>query len=159
MVRRAVLSLAFIAVACAASASASDYGTAPRAAPAGGLRLRVADRAPLCAPAERGCVETAIGDDVWPIANQDRIVVDWGSAEPIGPVVARTQHLYIAVEPVGDAATPARVTIDVVVAHDRVSLIVSQGGSRHTVSIERDTWVELPLADRTHPLYARLESG
>jgi hypothetical protein len=122
------------------------------------LALRITERPPLCDPPRVGCIETEIDGHIWPIADQDRIVIDWGGAD-IGPVIARTRHLYIPIDPTTVSTLPEPATIDVVASNDTVRLIVSQSGSRHTVPIALDTWVELPLSDHAHPLYVRLESG
>jgi len=146
-----------IALTTAVGVGAADYGTA-RTASSGGVVLRISDRLPLCAPNAVGCIETALGGDVWSVADRDRIVIDWGEAQAIGPVVARTRHLYIPIDPLVGAATPAPVTVDIVIVNDAVDLIVSQDGDRHRLRVEHDAWVELPLSDRTHRLYARLEA-
>ena len=149
-----MLALAAIAL----QAAAADYGNAPHVATIRGPALRLTDRPPLCAPAEAGCIETSLGGDVWPIADQDRIVVDWGYRVGVGPVVARTRHLYIPIEPAADESTPAPVTIDIDASGARLSLVVSQGGSRHRIEIDGGAWIELPLGDDSHRLFARLES-
>ena len=147
---------AFALVAIVSTASAADYGTAPRAKPTSHLALRIAQRPPLCGAGQAGCIETPLDSEVWPIADQDRIIVDWGRTD-VGGVIARTRHLYIPLESLANETTPAPATIDIVESNGAVSLIVSQGGSRHRLPIGK-TWIELPLSDRSHPLYAWLES-
>ena len=152
---RALICLCF----AAASAWGAHYGTTPITPATNGPTLRISDRAPLCPETSAQCIETNGATQTYPVADGDRITIDWTNQPQLLGGVIELGHLYLPLDSASAyASTPITLTVQIPAAHDRAQLIVEYGGTSHHVPLPTNAWQSIGVYNPTErTIYVRLD--
>lgn len=148
-----------ITLSIADLARAAHYGTQPALTPSTAPTLSITDHPPRCIDSNAMCRETSGMVRSFPVADGDRVTLDWTGNEQKLNGLIRLGHLYL---PLDAQAHPAdgSVTLEIALPVDHAipQLIVGYAGTRHHVPLQPGTWQTLSIYDPDERfLYVRFD--
>ena len=144
-----------------ASAWGAHYGTTPIVAETNVPTLRISNRGPLCPEDSAHCTETTGATRAYPVADGDRITIDWTSQPQLLGGVIELGHLYLPLDgTISYTATPITLTLQMPDDRARTQLIVEYGGTSHHVPLRTNVWQSITVYNpNERTIYVRLDAA
>jgi len=137
-----------ITLSCADHPLAAHYGTQPALTPPLAPTLSITDHPPRCVDSNTICRETSGTVRSFPVADGDRVTLDWTSDTQQLDGLIRLGHLYLPLE---DQTRPpdGGVTLEMVLSAGKAipQVIVGYAGTRHHVPLQPGAWQALSIYD------------
>lgn len=137
-----------ITLSFADRARAAHYGTQPASTPPLAATLSITDHPPRCVDSKSICRETSGTVRSFPVADGDRVTLDWTSDAQQLDGLIRLGHLYLPLE--GQTRPPdGGVRLEMVLSAGKAipQVIVDYAGTRHHVPLQPGAWQALPIYD------------
>jgi hypothetical protein len=148
-----------VAFLCAAAVHAAHYGTLPVAPASTSATLTISDHAPACTDPRANCIETSGAVRAYPVANGDRITLNWTNDTEIADGIIRFGNLYLPLSgATNGSATPVTVELELANSNPPVQVIVEYSGTRHHVPLTPGAWQRISIYNPNEQvLYLRFE--
>ena len=150
-----IVGAAFIACSLA---QAAHYGTLPAPNETSATpTLSISSNPPACADGGPNCIGTAPDAQAYPVADGDRITLQWTNDAAVTYGVIRLGRLYLPLsEATGVAITP--VTLQIELRKHAARVVVEYSGTSHHVPLTPDVWQPLHVYNPDERiLYVRLD--
>jgi hypothetical protein len=150
-----IVAAAFIACSLA---QAAHYGTLPAPSETSTTpSLSISSNLPACADGGPNCIGTAPDAQAYPVADGDRITLQWTNDAAVTYGVIRLGRLYLPLsEATGVAITP--VTLQIELGKHATQVLVEYSGTSHHVPLTPNVWQPLRIYNpEERILYVRLD--
>jgi len=115
----------------------------------------------LCPASSAHCAETTGAIRAYPVADGDRITIDWTNEQQLLGGVIELGHLYLPLDATNRyASTPITLTLQMPNERDRAQLIVEYGGTSHHLPLPLNEWQSITVYNPTErTIYVRLDAA
>jgi hypothetical protein len=147
------------ALLCAGAGHAAHYGTLPVEPAPTSAMFTISDHAPLCTNPDARCIETSGAERAYPVADGDRITLNWTNDAEIADGIIRFGNLYLPLNgATNGSATPVTMEIELAASNPPAQVIVEYGGTRHHVPLTPGAWQKVSVYNPNEQvLYLRFE--
>lgn len=138
---------------------AAHYGTSPAEPVPTSPTLTISDHITLCTNPTSQCTETTGAVRAYPVADGDRITLNWtNDAEAIDGII-RFGNLYLPLNTaIGGPATPVTMEVELPKSDRTAQVIVEYSGTRHHVPLSPGTWQKISIYNPNEQnLYLRFD--
>ena len=143
----------------AVAGHSAHYGTAPTEPASNSATLTISDHAPLCANPQGTCIETSGAVRAYPVANGDRITLNWTNDAQVTDGIIRFGNLYLPLSgATNGSVTPVTIEVESAASGGEAQVIVEYSGTRHHVPLSIGIWQKVSIYNpNEQTLYLRFD--
>lgn len=143
----------------AGAGHAAHYGTSPAEPASTSPTLTISDHVPLCTNPKSKCIETSGAVRAYPVADGDRITLNWTNDAEVTDGIIRLGNLYLPLDgTMNRPATPVTMEVELPTLDHTAQVIVEYSGTRHHVPLSTGTWQKVSIYNPNQQiLYLRFD--
>ena len=148
-----------VALLSATTGHAAHYGTLPAEPVSSSATLTISDHAPACTNLQAKCIETSGAERAYPVADGDRITLNWTNDAEVTDGIIRFGNLYLPLDgAMNRPATPVTIEVELAASKTPPQILVEYSGTRRHVPLTPGTWQKVSIYNPDEQvLYVRLD--